>query len=242
MFESKENKSIPSVEFKYIEETEWNIVSTEELFNNKKVIVFSLPGAFTPTCSSFHLPRYDELFEKFKELGVDDIIVMSVNDTFVMNSWKKDQKTKNIRFIPDGNGEFTKQMGMLVDKSDLGFGHRSWRYSMLVDNGIIVKQFIEPNEAGDPFKVSDADTMLSYLKPEKEFENDIVIFTQDNCAYCKKAKKVLEKNNLKYEEITIGKDISISAIKALTGKKSAPQIFIDGKYIGGSEELDIYFK
>ena len=108
---------------------------------------------------------YEVITPVFKQFGVDEILCVSVNDTFVMNAWKDDQKADNITFIPDGNGEFTDGMGMLVHKEDLGFGKRSWRYSMLVKDGVVAKMFIEPEEPGDPFKVSDADTMLKYLAP-----------------------------------------------------------------------------
>ena len=132
------------------------------------MVVFSLPGAFTPTCSSNHLPRYDELYEEFKAQGVDEIVCVSVNDAFVMFQWGKQQGNKNIFLLPDGNGEFTRKMGMLVDKSNVGFGMRSWRYSMLVDDCKIEKMFVEAdfgdNCPTDPFEVSDADTMLAYLK------------------------------------------------------------------------------
>ena len=150
-----EGKKVPQVTFRTRQGDKWVDVTTSELFDNKTVIVFSLPGAFTPTCSSSHLPRYNELAPVFKKYGVDDILVVSVNDTFVMNAWKEDEKSENITFIPDGNGEFTEGMGMLVGKEDLGFGKRSWRYSMLVKNGVVEKMFVEPNEPGDPFKVSD---------------------------------------------------------------------------------------
>jgi glutaredoxin-like protein len=241
MFNSKEGKKVPNVTFKTRKNGEWLNVTTNELFKNKKIILFSLPGAFTPTCSSAHLPRYDELYETFKESGVDEIIVMSVNDTFVMNAWKEDQQSKNIKFIPDGNGEFTEQMGLLVDKSDLGFGKRSWRYSMLVDNGIIVKQFIEPQEQGDPFKVSDADTMLNYITDGKILMTPVTIFTKPDCKFCKKAKTLLEKMNYKYDELTVDKEIKGSSLFAVTGKNTVPQIFIGGKHIASSEELEIYF-
>jgi peroxiredoxin len=146
----------------------WQDLTTEDIFGGKKVVVFSLPGAFTPTCSSNHLPRYEELYEEFKALGVDQIICVSVNDAFVMFQWGKQIGAKNVFLLPDGNGEFTRKMGMLVDKSNLGFGMRSWRYSMLVNDGKIEKIFVE-TEFGDncpidPFEVSDADTMLAYLK------------------------------------------------------------------------------
>jgi peroxiredoxin len=146
----------------------WQDLTTADIFAGKRVIVFSLPGAFTPTCSSNHLPRYEELYEEFKSLGIDAIICLSVNDAFVMFQWGKQQGVKNIFLLPDGNGEFTRKMGMLVEKSNLGFGMRSWRYSMLVNDGAIEKMFVEPefgdNCPVDPFEVSDADTMMAHLK------------------------------------------------------------------------------
>tara|TARA_R110002096_G_scaffold76069_6_gene179741 strand:- start:418 stop:903 length:486 start_codon:yes stop_codon:yes gene_type:complete len=147
---------------------EWKDVTTDDLFKGKKVVVFSLPGAYTPTCSTSHLPRYEELYDEFKALGVDSVICVSVNDAFVMYNWGVAQGAKNVFLLPDGSGEFTRKMGMLVNKDNLGFGYRSWRYSMVVDNGEIEKMFIEPgfedNCPTDPFEVSDADTMLAYLK------------------------------------------------------------------------------
>jgi len=147
---------------------EWKNVTSADLFNNKKVVVFSLPGAFTPTCSTSHLPRYEELYSEFQAQGVDAVICISVNDAFVMYQWGLSQGAKNVFLLPDGNGEFTRKMGMLVDKSNLGFGPRSWRYSMYVENGEIQKVFseagFEDNCPTDPFEVSDADTMLNYLK------------------------------------------------------------------------------
>jgi len=148
----------------------WEDQTTQDIFGGKKVAVFSLPGAFTPTCSSTHLPRYDELYDQFKALGVDKIICVSVNDAFVMFKWGKEQGNKNIFLLPDGNGEFTRKMGMLVDKSNIGFGMRSWRYSMVVNDLNVEKMFVEAgfedNCPTDPFEVSDADTMLAYLKGE----------------------------------------------------------------------------
>ena len=128
---------VPNVNFRVRENNEWKTITTNEIFAGKTVAVFSLPGAFTPTCSSTHLPRFNELAPVFFANGVDEIVCISVNDTFVMNEWAKDQEVSNVRLLPDGNGEFTEQLGMLVDKSDLGFGKRSWRYSMLVKNGVV---------------------------------------------------------------------------------------------------------
>jgi peroxiredoxin len=146
----------------------WQDLTTADIFGGKKVVLFSLPGAFTPTCSSNHLPRYEELYEEFKALGVDAVICISVNDAFVMFKWGKEVGAKNVFLLPDGVGEFTRKMGMLVDKSNIGFGLRSWRYSMLINDSKIEKIFVEPGFSDncpiDPFEVSDADTMLSYLK------------------------------------------------------------------------------
>lgn len=147
---------------------EWKDLSTNEIFANKNVVLFSLPGAFTPTCSTSHLPRFEELYDEFKAQGIDAIICVSVNDAFVMYQWGKSQNAKNVFLLPDGNGEFTRKMGMLVDKSNLGFGMRSWRYSMHIEDGEIKQFFIEDGYSDncpiDPFEVSDADTMLNYLK------------------------------------------------------------------------------
>lgn len=170
-------ETVPSVVFKTRVRDEsvegpnpyrWEDKTTADLFAGKKVVVFSLPGAFTPTCSSNHLPRYEELYEEFKAQGVDAVICISVNDAFVMFKWGKEIGAKNVFLLPDGSGEFTRKMGMLVDKSNIGFGLRSWRYSMLVNDSKIEKIFVEPgfgdNAGNDPFEVSDADTMLAYLK------------------------------------------------------------------------------
>ena len=145
----------------------WQDLSTNEMFKDKKVVVFGLPGAFTPTCSATHLPGYEGKYDEFKKLAVDEIYCVSVNDAFVMNAWKKDQGVEKVKLIPDGTGEFTKAMGMLVKKNNLGFGERSWRYSMYVEDGEIKKIFVEPGFSDDcpddPFEVSDAETMLDYL-------------------------------------------------------------------------------
>ncbi len=146
----------------------WQDVTSDELFKGRKVVLFALPGAFTPTCSSTHLPRYDELYETFKAEGVDEIICLSVNDAFVMYQWGKHLGVKNVKLLPDGSAEFTRKMGMLVHKDNLGFGQRSWRYSALIEDGEITKLFSEPgfedNCPSDPFEVSDADTMLNYIR------------------------------------------------------------------------------
>jgi len=151
---------------------EWKDLTSDEIFKGKRVVLFSLPGAFTPTCSTSHLPRYEELYDDFRAEGVDAVVCLSVNDAFVMYQWGKSQNAANVFLLPDGTGEFTRKMGMLVDKSNLGFGMRSWRYSMLVDDGTITRMFIEDgfldNCPTDPFEISDADTMLTYLKEHRK--------------------------------------------------------------------------
>jgi peroxiredoxin len=148
----------------------WQDVTSDEIFKGKKVVLFSLPGAFTPTCSSTHLPGYEAAYDEFKSLGVDEVYCLSVNDAFVMFQWGKAQEVKNVKLLPDGSGEFTRGMGMLVKKDNLGFGERSWRYSMFVEDGEIKKLFVEPGFMNDcptdPFEVSDATTMLKFLKGE----------------------------------------------------------------------------
>ncbi|MGV3345678.1 glutathione peroxidase [Enterobacteriaceae bacterium LUAb1] len=242
MFSSQEGKTVPQVTFHTRQEDHWVDLTSDELFKNKTVIVFSLPGAFTPTCSSSHLPRYNELASTFKQYGVDSILCVSVNDTFVMNAWKADQHAENITFIPDGNGDFTRGMHMLTEKADLGFGPRSWRYSMLVRNGIIDKMFIEPNKPGDPFEVSDADTMLHYLAPECKLQESVTLFTKPGCQFCSKAKQMLQDHNIPYEEIILGQDATTVSLRAITGRSTVPQIFIGGRHIGGSDDLEQFFQ
>jgi glutathione-dependent peroxiredoxin len=240
MLPNREGQKVPSVMFPTRQNNEWVNVSTDDLFAGKTVVVFSLPGAFTPTCSSTHLPGYNELAKVFKENGVDNIVCMSVNDTFVMNEWAKDQEAENVALIPDGNGAFTEGMGMLVDKTDLGFGKRSWRYSMLVKDTVIDKMFIEPDEPGDPFKVSDAQTMLRYINPAATKPKTVSLFAKVGCPFCARAKTMLKDHGLEYEEITVGKDVTTRSVRAVTGALTVPQVFIDGKLIGGSEDLAAY--
>jgi thioredoxin-dependent peroxiredoxin len=171
-----EGKKVPDVVFKTRVRDElvggdnpfrWQDLTSDEVFKGKKVVLFALPGAFTPTCSSTHAPGYETKYEEFKALGVDLVVCLSVNDAYVMYQWAKNLGIKKVFMLPDGNAEFTKAIGALVKKEDLGFGSRSWRYSMYVENGVIRKAFVEPgfsdNCPDDPFEVSDADTMLEYL-------------------------------------------------------------------------------
>ena len=234
----KEGQNVPQVNFRIRRNGEWKTVTTDELFANKNVVVFSLPGAFTPTCSSTHLPRFNELAPAFKAQGIDSIICVSVNDPFVMEEWGKDQEAQNVFLLADGNGEFTEKMGLLVDKSDLNFGRRSWRYSMLVRNKKIEKQFLEPQEPGDPFKVSDADTMLEYINPKARKPDQVAILTREGCSFCAKAKKLLSDAGYDYVEIPLPHTIRSRAVGAISGAETVPQVFVNGQRIGDAEAVE----
>ena len=150
---------------------------------------------------------------------------MSVNDAFVMNEWRSEQKAFNVTFMPDGNGDFSRGMGMLVPKNDLGFGERSWRYSMLVKDGVIEKMFIEPDVPGDPFEVSDADTMRDYVAPDAAKPLDVTVFTRDGCEYCAHAKGMLNDAGIPFEELLLNRDFSEATIRAVCGASTVPQLF-----------------
>jgi glutaredoxin-like protein len=238
MFTNREGQRVPQVAFRTRANGEWKTVTTDELFKGKTVAVFSLPGAFTPTCSSTHLPRYNELAPAFRANGVDSIVCLSVNDAFVMNEWAKDQEAANVTLVPDGNGEFTEKMGMLVDKADLGFGRRSWRYSMLVKDGVIQKMFIEPEKPGDPFEVSDADTMLAFINPKAKKPDQVAILTREGCGFCAKAKALLTELGYDYAEIALDHKVRTKVLGAITGAHTVPQVFINGRRIGGWDDLE----
>ena len=147
----------------------WKDVTSNELFKGKRIIMFSLPGAFTPTCSGQQLPMYDSLYQKFKDQGFDDVYCISVNDAFVMNAWARDLEIKNVKMIPDGCGTFTRSMGMLVNKPAQGFGMRSWRYAAIINDGEVEEFFEEPGINNmsmdeDPYTVSSPEDVLSFLQ------------------------------------------------------------------------------
>ena len=175
--ESKVGETIPNVVFKTRVRDEsvvgpnpyrWQDVTTKEYFGGKKVVLFSLPGAFTPTCSTKQLPGFEEMYDKFLEQGIDEVYCMSVNDAFVMNAWAKQQDLKNVKVIPDGSGEFTKGLNMLVKKDNLGFGSRSWRYAAVINDCEITHWFQEPefgdNVEKDPYGQTTPRNVLHALK------------------------------------------------------------------------------
>ena len=225
---------VPDVTFRLRKGPGWAATSTAEIFNGRTVIVFSLPGAFTPTCSSMHLPRYEELAPTFAKLGVDEILCVSVNDPFVMEEWGRNESVDKVRLLPDGNAAFTRGMGMLVDKSDLNFGARSWRYSMLVRDGVIEKLFVEPDRPGDPFEVSDADTMLRYLDPSAGQPDEVALFSREGCEFCARTKAALAQAGIVYTDISLPPLQRARALRAITGAQTVPQVFVNGRLIGDS--------
>ena len=242
MLKNIEGKRVPAVTFKTRRDHEWVDLTSDDVFAGKSVIVFSLPGAFTPTCSSSHVPRYNQLAPVFRAQGVDDIVCISVNDAFVMDEWQRAQRADRITFLPDGNGDFTDGMGLLVDKENLGFGKRSWRYSMLVRDGVIEKMFIEPDQPGDPFEVSDADTMLEYLAPGVDKPLDVTVLSRHGCEYCAKAKGLLRDAGIEFEELVLNRDYTDQTLRAVAAARSVPQVFINGARIGGADDVERWLR
>lgn len=240
MLKNIEGHQLPQVTFKTRDDYEWVDLTTDAIFAGKSVIVFSLPGAFTPTCSSSHVPRYDQLAPAFKEQGIDEIICVSVNDAFVMDEWQRSQKADRVLFLPDGNGDFSAGMDLLVGKEDLGFGKRSWRYSMLVRDGVVEKMFIEADEPGDPFAVSDADTMLEYLDPDATKPFDVAVFSRPGCPHCAKAQGLLRDAGIEFEELVLNRDYTDRTLRAISNVTTYPQVFVNAEHVGGAEELEAW--
>ena len=242
MFENREGQRVPQVTFRARNESDWKPITSDDIFKGKTVVVFSLPGAFTPTCSSTHVPRYNELAPAFRAGGIDSIVCVSVNDPFVMEEWGKDQEAENVLLLPDGNAAFTEAMGMLVDKRDLNFGARSWRYSMLVRDKKIEKMFIEPQKPGDPFEVSDADTMLRYLDPQAKMPDQVAILSREGCPFCARAKKLLTEAGIDFVEVPLPHTIRSKAVGAIARAQTVPQVFVNGELIGDSDALEAWLK
>ena len=240
--QSREGQAVPKVWFRYREDGQWKETDTDKLFKGRTVAVFSLPGAFTPTCSSTHLPRFNELAPVFKRNGVEQVICIAVNDPFVMEEWAKSQEAGNVFVLADGNGTFTEQMGMLADMSDNNMGKRSWRYSMLVKDGRIDKMFIEPDKPGDPFEVSDADTLLKYVNKDAKAPDQVALLTREGCKFCGKAKQDLKDAGIEYAEVALPHTIRTRTLGAIAKARTVPQLFVNGELVGGSEEITEWAK
>jgi glutaredoxin-like protein len=238
---SREGSAVPSTAFKVLRNGVLANVNSNEIFKGRRVALFALPGAYTPTCSTGHVPRFVELASELRKHGVDEIVCLSVNDPFVMDAWQREQNASALTFLPDADASFTAAMGMLVDKSEAGLGKRSWRYSMLVNDGRIEKMFIEPDKAGDPFEISDADTMLTYLDPSRRM-GAVTMFARPGCPFCARAEKLLQERAIPHERIDLGAAITMNSVRAATGTAKVPQVFIAGRLIGGSDELQKFLE
>jgi peroxiredoxin/glutaredoxin len=239
MLKSREGQRVPSTPLMIRRDGQWQTVDSTAFFAGRRVVLFALPGAFTPTCSSTHVPRFNELASLFRANGIDEVCCLSVNDPFVMERWQDEQQATALSFIADGNGHFSQAMGMLVDKAELHFGKRSWRYSMVVRDGVIEKMFVEPERPGDPFEVSDADTMRAFICPQSRPQPRISMFTRPGCNHCARAKASLAAENLRFEEIRLGEGgLSLSTLTAVTGESKTPQVYVDGERVGGADELE----
>lgn len=235
----KTGHKVPYVNFKINEDYKWVTKSSDDIFKNKRVVLFALPGAFTPICSTLHLPAYNDLYETFRSYGIDDVYCLAVNDSFVLEAWKRAEKALKITMLPDVDGEFSIKLGFLMNRSDMCLGNRSWRYSMVINDGVIEKMFIEPEgEESDPYGESSAEKMLKYLNPSARLPSSITIFTKHGCADCEEMKDVFRKYSMPFEELILNEHFSIKTVKAISASTHLPQVFIDGKRIEDTRELN----
>lgn len=238
MAHSLTGQRIPDVTFQLLAQGTLTALPAWQLFGGQTVVVFALPGAFTPTCSNRHVPRFQELAPAFKAAGIDEIVCVSVNDPWVMAAWAREQHAPALRFIPDTDGRFTEALGMLVEKP--GLGRRSRRYAMIVRDAVIETVFCEPDEGADPYTVSDADTVLRHLDPDAPLLTPTAVFARPGCPFCARALRLLAENDIPYETIEVGAAPSMQAVLAISGRATVPQIFIGGRHIGGLDDLQAY--
>jgi len=237
---SLEGRQVPEVQFEVVERNRLDTLPGAELFSGQTVALFALPGAFTPTCSNRHVPRFQELADALRDEGVDEIVCLAVNDPWVMAAWSAEQHCPDIRFVPDTQGQFSRALGMLTEVPHLG--ERSRRYALLVRHGVIEKAFVEPDEPGDPYTVSDADTLLAYLNPTAVALQPVAVFARLGCPFCDRAMVLLREHDLTFQVIEVGEDVSMDAVKAVSGRATVPQVYIGGTRIGGAEELERYLQ
>jgi peroxiredoxin/glutaredoxin len=209
-------------------------VSSGDLFDGKRVVLFGLPGAFTPTCSSAHVPRFVELAPFLLRNGIDEVVCASVNDAYVLDAWQQDQHAELLTFLPDGNGDFHRALGLLVDKRDEGMAQRARRYAMIVDDATIRTALVEPDVTGDPYGISSADEVCAALGLAEAMPTDIALFTRPGCGWSEKARRLLDRHGLPYEAA----DLHPRGIRALCGSPSTPQVFVAGRHLGGYEDLE----
>jgi peroxiredoxin/glutaredoxin len=235
--EQFQGRRVPDATFHVLDKGELRELPSRALFAGQTVALFALPGAFTPTCSNRHVPRFAELAPALRGAGVDEIVCVSVNDPWVMDAWARQQGTDQIRFVADADGAFTRGLGMLVHQDVLG--PRSRRYSMLVRNGVIERAFPEADEPGDPYRVSDADTLLRNLDPRAPALQPVALLARRGCPFCERALTLLREHDLPFEVLWVGEHgQSMQAVLAISGESTVPQVFIGGQRIGGVEALE----
>jgi glutathione-dependent peroxiredoxin len=234
---SSEGHTVPDVQLADMANGEVRAVNSAALLGHGRQVLFALPGAFTPTCSTAHVPGYVSLLNELKSADIDDVICLSVNDPYVMQAWQESEKAQGIHFVADPFAEFTTAMGMSVDHRESLLGTRSWRYSMLVEDGTIEKMFIEPEEGDDPFKVSDAETMLGYLRPGLRSLGPVLMLARHGCPYCQRAKALLAERGIRFDAVHLGDELTMQGVKAVSGGTTVPQVFVGGELIGGSDQL-----
>ena len=162
--------------FTGIDKNDWFPEKSQDLLVGKKVIIVGVPGPFTPVCSGFQVPQFEKYYNDFKfEYGIEEIYITAVADFFVMDAWKKSLNLKNLKMLPDGSGDWARLNGMLVNRAEWGYGYRSWRYAMIVDNLIIERMFCEPNPedmiGNDPYGESAPQNILEWLSRKKKGED-----------------------------------------------------------------------
>ncbi len=239
---SLEGKRVPDVELAEMRGSTLHRVRSADLFRGRRVVLFALPGAFTPTCSTAHVPGYVAHYDDLRQAGIAEILCLSVNDPYVMSAWQREEKAEHVRFIADPYAHFTQAMGMAIDNRDAALGVRSWRYSMVVNDGVIEKMFIEPDVPGDPFQVSDAETLLRYLRPDHRIAPSAFVLARHGCPHCARARQLLESHGIAFEAVHLGEELSMRGVKAASGTATVPQVFIDGKLIGGADQLQQYLQ
>jgi glutathione-dependent peroxiredoxin len=237
---SLEGQRVPAVSLAELQDGNVRKLNSAELFKNRRVVLFALPGAFTPTCSTAHVPGFAARLKDFKAAGIDDVVCLSVNDPYVMEAWQRSEKAEGLHFVADPFAEFTQAMGMAVDHRDASLGMRSWRYSMLVNDGVIEKMFIEPDVPGDPFEVSDAETLFKYLKPGQSNFGSVLMLARHGCPHCRRAKALLKERGIAFDAVHLGEELTMQGVKAAAGQASVPQVFVDGQRVGGADQLEAF--
>jgi peroxiredoxin len=228
---------LPDVPLKLLRDGRWEDTTLAALTRGRRIVLFGLPGAFTPTCSTQHVPRYEEVAPVLRAHGIDEIACITVNDPFVVEAWAREHDAREVSFVADGNAELTAALGLLVDQRGKAMGWRSRRYSMLVRDGRVEQLFAEPEVEGDPYTVSDADTMLRTVSPEAAPPDQVVVFTREGCPHCARARELLEEAGFDYVDIPLAADIRHRVTAALAGRDTVPLVYLNGELIGGADEL-----